>query len=98
MPNCVFVPNKANTSSISASTTSGRVALQGTGKAVRIYNAGLVPVFIQMGNSSVAATTSNVPIAAGAVEVFGLNNNITHIAAIVASSTSAVYLTRGEAI
>ena len=98
MANSTFVPNKANTVSISATTSTNRVALSGAGKAVRIYNSGATPVFLQIGDSTVVATTSNMPLAAGATENFGINKNITHIAAITGTGTTTVYITRGEVL
>lgn len=93
-----FVPNKANTASLAVTSISNRAALLGNGKAVRIYNSGSVPVFLQVGNGAVTATTANMPLSAGATEVFGLNNNITHVAAITATGAATVYLTRGEVL
>lgn len=98
-----FHPIADSTVSISASTSSSRVALQKTPSTgefhLRIHNAGAATIFFNRGGSTIDATTSNMPIPAGAVEVITINNAqkepVTHVAAITASGTATVYFTVG---
>lgn len=92
------------TTTISVSTTSANGALlkapNGSDFQIRVYNAGTVPVFIQKGaNSTVTATTADLPLAPGALEVLTVRNTAanptTHIAAIAASGTATLYITTG---
>jgi len=92
-----FTPNKAGTVSVSASTSSGSVSLGSTVRhQVRVHNAGTGLVFVEFGTSAVtAATTTGIPLAAGATEVFTVSQTDTHMAAITASGTATVYATPG---
>lgn len=101
-----FHPVPGSTVSISATNVTGSVALAGapnTGKfQLRIYNAGAATIFFNRGNSSVTATTSNMPLPSGAVEVITIanpaNDPVTHVAAITSSGTATVYFTVGWGI
>lgn len=98
-----FHPIPNSTVSISATTTSANVALQKvpSGKFhLRIHNAGPSTIFFNRGpDSTIAATTSNMPVPSGAVEVITINNTdaspVNYVAAITASSTATVYFTLG---
>lgn len=95
------------TTTISCSTTSANGALlrtpNGSDFQVRVYNAGTVPAFIQKGYDAAAmATTADMPMAPGSVEVLTVRNTaaapVTHIAAITASGTASLYVTVGAGI
>jgi hypothetical protein len=94
-----FSPLGLGTVNITATTTTGNVALNRPtapmGADVRLYNAGAVAVFVMFGASDVAATTGNMPLAPGSVEVFALPPSATHLAAITATGTATVYATAG---
>lgn len=100
-----FHPIPDATVSISATTTTGNVALGrplAAGRFVlRIHNAGPSTIFFNRGGSAVTAATTNMPVPAGAVEVVTILNTekdrVTHVAAITASGTATVYFTIGEA-
>ena len=95
-----FYPN-GSTVNLTASTSSGRVAVTGpgTGANVRVYNSGTDTAFIAFGDSTVtASTTTGMPIPGGAVEMFTLPQNITNIAAITASGSPVLYFTTGQGI
>ncbi len=80
------------TVSISATTSSARSAYSnGSYAEVLIYNTGTVPVFVQSGDSTVAATTSSTVVPAGTNAIYLRNPNDTHLAAITASGTATVY-------
>lgn len=94
------------TLTLSATTTSSNGALLKlpTGKCqIRLCNEGPSTVFIRKGlDNTVAATTADLPILSGGVEVLTLNNNqaapTTYIAAITASSTASLHITTGLGI
>lgn len=86
-----FVPS--TTTSVSATTSSAR-ALVGAGPSVRLYNAGSATVFVAFGTDSVTATTSDMPVPAGTIEVLERGAN-THLAALTASGTATLYVTAG---
>lgn len=95
-----FVPG--GTTSVSATTSTGNARLATPNpSAVMVYNAGEVIAFIRAGKSNVAATASDFPVPAGAVMTLDLtasagSKEVTHIAAITASSTATVYATCGD--
>lgn len=95
----VFAPG--GTISLAATTSSGAAKLVNpNAQTVRVYNSGVVPVFIKAGTSSVTAATTDLPVAPGAVEVFDLKAaasgaEMTHIAGITGSGSATVYFTTG---
>ena len=95
-----FTPYGSNTTAVSVSgtTASGALNLPSAtmGSTVRVYNGTSVVVFIQFGDSTVTATTANMPIPAGGVEVFAIGSAITYIAGITASGTGTLYATTGR--
>lgn len=99
--NRAFNPVEDGTVSISASTSSSRIQVQSvvtTNSHVRIVNTGAVTIFIKRGvDNTVVATTSDIPIMPGTIEVFTLAG-YTYIAAITASGTGTIYFTPGEGL
>lgn len=95
----IFSPLGA-TKSISASSSTANVALDtslaGRNKSVRVYNDLSEKVFIKFGTSGITAATTDMPIGAGATEVFEINSSHTHVAAITASGSGTIYFTEGE--
>lgn len=99
-----FFPTTDGTAHIDATGTSAnvKVAVGSTGPIqVRLYNAGTDPVFIRPGSdSTVVATTSDMPVAPGSVEVITLDipeGGSLWIAAITASGAT-IYFTVGAGI
>lgn len=87
------------TVSLSATTSSSRVALSGGGKSVEIQNTGSVTVFVNLGDSSVSAATTDYPVLAGMCKVITRDPNAhTNIAGITASGSATVYFTAGEGV
>jgi len=90
----------AATVTLSATATTSRVQVQsaeGGTQAVRVYNAGTVPVFVSCGSVVVVATVAaGLPVAPGTVEVLGCNQ--THIAGITGTGTATLYVTPGTGI
>jgi len=96
-----FKPAVGGTVSLAVTTTSASVAMllvPDSEHQVRLYNAGSATVFVNRGGSGVTATTSNMPLPAGAVEVLTYTGSATHLAAITASGTATLYATVGEGI
>ena len=96
----IFTPYGLDTTavSVSATTASGALNLPTAPmpSSVRLHNATSVTVFVQFGGSTVEATTANMPLPAGAVEIFEIGGGATHIAAITASGTGTLYATTGR--
>ena len=86
------------TTPVSCSVTTANGAFSGTGKTVRLYNAGLVAVFFKLATSSAGtAAATDTPLAPGVTEKFTRDPNLhTHIAALTASSTATLYATVGD--
>lgn len=94
-----FSPNCLLTATLAASAASSNTAIDQFSSVVRVQNKGPNEVFIQFGgNSGVTATTSHMPVAAGATETFG-KAAYTHVAAICnAGETATVRFTSGEGL
>jgi hypothetical protein len=108
----LFAPFGSNTTSVSVSNThaegtlnfpSSSSDLSGSSRtsnwgdaSVRVYNSASVTVFIQFGSSTVAATTSHMPVPPGAVEVFQVGPSVTTISAITSSGSGTLYATTGR--
>src|SRR5687768_12304299 len=98
-----FKPLLGSTVSLAVTTTSARVALTSAPKnatyQLRLYNAGASTVHLTVGTSSATATTSNLPLPAGAIEVLTFENRDNaaqdNLAAITASGTATLYATIG---
>jgi hypothetical protein len=104
-----FQPTIGATVSRATTSVSSRVLLGGQPSApgqrfqVRIYNAGPDTAFIRFGDSTVTATSADVPIPSGAIEVMSFTvpeQDVTgaYMAAITASGTATVYFTTGVGI
>lgn len=89
----VFTPG--TTSNMTASSVSANVAISANAPSLVISNEGAVTVYVKFGaDSTVVATTSDLPILAGSVQVFG-KGGASYVAAVTASSTAKVYFTPG---
>ena len=91
---------KAEATPITVTGTTANTAIGRSGvgtQSVRLANVGTQVVFFNLGKSSaVTATTSNTPLLPNTTETFTLLNDITHIAAIAATTGSTLYVTTGE--
>lgn len=94
------------TLTLSATTTSSNGALLKvpTGEfQIRLCNEGSSTVFIRKGgDSTVVATTADLPVLSGGVEVLTINNHpdapISYIAAITGTGTATLHITTGLGI
>lgn len=97
----VTLDSKDVSSSSSATGTSGSIIDRGTigGHSVmRVYNAGTQLAFARWGTGTQTATTSDMPLVPGVVEVFSKAYADDTFAAITSSSTATVYITPGEGV
>ena len=82
------------------STRSAAAIFSGTGyRQVRVFNEGTATVWIEFGGSQVAAVnTADMPIAAGATEIFTVPavDGGTWVAVWAAGATGNVYFTPGS--
>lgn len=96
-----FSPLPAGTATLSVTTSSSRVALVGAngvdGNDVRIYNTGSSAARIRFGGATVAATTTDMLVAAGAETVLGALR-YTYIAAICPSGSTTLEITTGKGV
>jgi len=93
----VYSISPGATASLSATVTTGNVALFGTGAQIELQNGGAVTVFIALGGSAVVATVGSYPLLPGQSKIITRNpDNQTYIAAITASGSAAIYATVGE--
>jgi hypothetical protein len=91
------------TSNLSASTTSASIALSVYAGQVQVYNSTSATAFVvftvaasptaHVGSAN--TTTSDYPVAAGAVVVVTVPNGAVNAAAILSSSSGAVFFTPG---
>lgn len=96
-----FVP--LGTATIATTTTSASVALpiasadpySGSRPQVRLAHTGTNPGFVAFGDPGVVATVNDLPVFNGNPEIFTVPSGATHIAAIQATGTGAVYITCG---
>lgn len=98
-----FVPRPGTTVNINVSSSNQEVKItdEKGDTDVRVHNAGTATVWIRFGGTGgTASTTTDMPIPAGAIEVFGLPAQVgaLYAQAIAAASTGRIYFTPGEGI
>lgn len=99
-----FLPATNGTVALSAGTTSTRVqlgAMPRTGSyQLRVENEGASAASYRVGDNTVVATTGDLALPAGGVEVITVPNTDmnpqTYVAAITASGTAALKFTTGQ--
>jgi len=68
-------------------------------RSLRLANIGTQTVFIDFGTTSgTASLTTSIPLIANTSEVFTIDNNITYVNVIAASTGSTMYATYGEGL
>lgn len=107
-----FRPSQGITKTLSASSSSSSVTFDakdvssGTTNAgtigghciIRVYNSGTAVAFARWGTGAQTATTSDMPLIPGVVEVFSKAFADDTFAAITSSSTATIYVTCGEGV
>ena len=87
----------AGTAVLSASTTTGTVALAGGGSAVLVYNASGATAFVRLGAATgLAAAVTDTPVPAGARMLMDGGPFVSYAAAILQSGSGNVYFTLGD--
>jgi len=82
--------------SLAVTTTTGRVAVSGTGSVLRLANVSSVECFVTVGDSTVTATTTDFPIPGNTVVFMEIPNIATNVAAITAATTTTLRVSRGD--
>lgn len=89
----------ANTASLAVGTSTGSVAVPGSGVGngtVRLTNSGTNIIFVEFGAATVTATTTTgIPLLPNSVETFVFRNENTHVAAIAGTAGNTLYITYG---
>jgi len=91
-----WTPGGAFATPLSVSTASARVALP-TGTVVVVYNTGSSAAYVQLGGSTVTASTSADVIGAGGWSAFTVGSN-TYLAAVTASGTTSLNISGGSGL
>ena len=92
---------------VAVTTTSQAIALQGAGGALLVKNVGSTECFIAVGSSTVTATAAaaapatdatdgSMSIPAGEIGTYSIPVTATHLAAVTASGTTTLRVSRGE--
>lgn len=107
-----FRPSTGITKTLSASNASASVTFDakdvssaslnagtiGGHSVMRVYNAGTQIAFCRWGTGAQTATTGDMPLIPGVVEMFSKAWADDTFAAITSSSTATVYITCGEGV
>ena len=85
------------TVSISGGTTSANAALTGGGETVVVTNTSASLAFVRFGaDSSVSATSADMPVLPNSRAVLAVNPLIAYAAVVLTAGSGTVYLTRGD--
>ena len=85
------------TTSISATGSSSNVLLAAGGDTVVVTNASASLAYVRFGaDSTVAASTSDMPVLPNSVVILSVNSLITHAAAITPSGSGTILFSRGD--
>ena len=89
-----FTP--AANATIAVTTSTGNVAIAGTGATLRLANVTSVECFVAVGNSAVAATTGSFSVPGNTQVFISIPNEATYVAAITAATTTTLRISRGD--
>ena len=85
------------TVAIAASTTSASIILAGGGDSVVVTNTTASLAYVRFGaDPSVTATSADMPVLPNSHVMLGVNSLIGNAAAVLASGSGTVLLTRGD--
>jgi len=85
------------TASIAATGISANIALSGGGDSVVVTNASAVLVYIRFGSdSTVTASTADMPVLANTRVILSVNSLIGYAAAITPTGSGTVLFSRGD--
>jgi hypothetical protein len=86
----------ASTKTLSATTSSSSTALSVKGDTILITNAGDNTVFIELGDSTVTAATTGLPILPNSAQT--INRGAAEYIAVISNYTSTVYVSDGYGV
>lgn len=90
-----FVPS--STATLVGTTTSSNIALGSGGDTVVVTNTAASTVFVRFGSdSTISASTMDMPILPSSRAILALNPLISHAAAVLTSGTGNILFTRGD--
>lgn len=89
-----FTP--AANASLSVTTSTGRVAVAGTGATLRLANVTSVECFVKVGDVTVEAATTDFSVPGNTQVLISIPNTATHVAAITAATTTTLRISRGD--
>ena len=90
-------PNSGSASLAVTATTGASTATSiSPAPQEMVTNTGSNTAFVAFGGSAVAATTTSIPIPAGAIEVFSLDSTMGYVSALTSTSTTQLYFTGGR--
>lgn len=90
-----------STKTISGSTTSASATFTSAdqgGDCLRIFNSTTAIAFVKYGKGAQTATSADLPIAPGAVEVIGISEGVDTVAVILSTGTGSVYVNKGTGL
>jgi hypothetical protein len=91
-----FAPNANYSTPLAVGASSARTTLpSGGGSTVAVYNVGANVAFVQLGSSSVSASTADDQVAPGGFLCLGVGSN-TYIAAIETAGTTTLNISGGS--
>lgn len=90
-----FVPS--STATLIGTTNSSNVALGSGGDTVVVTNTAASIAFVRFGSdSTIAASTTDMPVLPGSRVILALNPLISYAAAVLTSGTGNILFTRGD--
>lgn len=94
-----FSPAFGGTKSISVTTTTSSAAIESSEcDTVLLTNLGDDIIYVRLGDSSVEATSADLPILGASAQTINRSHNHTHIAAIADSETATLKVTPGYGV
>ena len=82
--------------SISVTTSSARVNVAGAGNTLRLANVASTECFVKLGDSTVTAATTDLSMPANSTLFLAVFDSTTYVAAITASGTATLRISRGD--
>lgn len=91
----LFQPMPGKSTSISATATTASASVDATAPQVRLYNAGSQKCHVRWGIGAQTAVTTDMVLAAGAIETFHKGAADTIAAICATGETATLYITPG---
>lgn len=91
-----YTPDSYTLQITAPTSTAVRSTVLGTGTTVAVYNSGLVPEFVAVGNSAVTATTGSWLVPPGNICYFNYAGGSAYVSGITSSGTGQLTLSSGS--